>query len=226
MSNLKKEDIFKKLSKKERIYTIDSVVKSRSEVTIFQKGTQKKTTLKAYDHAPRENKIFLSNLYGKANQFLNAILNFESRNVHYFAKGKLIKVDNENLEFVYTDEFYKCEQRKNFRISADDLKSFSIKIDGTIYNGHDLSVGGAALSVEGISSFPNKIGDKLENVTVNFNKISIQVPNSMVIHRTEIYKENSEMNLFKIGIKFLDLNESEEGLIFRELNQSLFETLG
>ena len=221
------DNTFTKLTRVEVIQALDEILTYRGDLLLWNKGSSKKEKFRAEDFDEKTMTLMLlpvlasTNLKGK-----QILLTFESKNLQYFTTSTLnydSKTDRYTLSV--TNDFFKCDKRKNFRIAASDLDGLSVMIKQRSYNGFDLSVGGVSFLIPAGATIPFKVHDVIDNITIIFNGHQLTTEQAEVRYLLEVKDYFHDTTNTKVGLMFTKTTDQFEATIFKEINNAIYKKL-
>jgi hypothetical protein len=221
------DNVFTKLSKKEAIIALDTILKYRGDLLLWTKGSDGKEKFRCEDFDEPSLTLFMSPvLSGTQLKDKKILLSFESKNLQYFTTSTLKYIPAKDIYTIeITNDFFKCDKRKNFRADRNDFSNLSLTYKQHSFTGFDLSAGGASLLLPQDSISPFKPKQIIENLGINFNNIKLVAPKAEVRYLLEVTDYLSGNKNTKVGFMFLDVDESFEASIFREINNAIYKKL-
>lgn len=217
----KPEASFTKLNIEDAQQAIEDLLRARSDVHLWKKGTTVKEIFRVYDVQAGNFEIILEPV-SKKTEMLDSelIVNFELDKRQFFSTATLIYDENKQLYFLnLAKDIFKCERRRNFRISKDMVSELSFEINQKSFEIIDVSVSGISLVIpsESLAHFlPESL---FHNATLNFEGVVYSIPLCKVIYNKEYYKDEES----KIaGMEFFEVPHQEEEQLFIAVNNALF----
>lgn len=85
----------------------------------------------------------------------------------------------------------------------------------------DLSATGVAIKVGPVEESHFEKGKKIGPVALALNEESVEIPDSEVVYKVDLVSQNGEKRVYKVGLKFLGVDEALDQRLVRLVNSAL-----
>ena len=129
--------------------------------------------------------------------------------LNYFTGGILsFNKDDLTYELEINQAIFKSQARENYRLESSEVIHIVMEINGRMYKGFDISVGGTSLviSTKDASLLPK--GSLLKNSTLSFNRKAYNIADAKILNHIPVVIDGE--NCVKIGIAFVNLAQKIE----------------
>ncbi len=224
-----KKHYFSSIENQEVNTTMNDAVTSNVSAFLWKKGQSEKD-LEEFEIVSFDEQSKILSLKLKSG-FLSKLTGSSLIDQEVFFKITLSKhqfFSYSNLEFdkgqgLYSmqinNDFYKSQQRTNYRIMASSHVKVQLKIEDTVFDCLDLSAGGSSFMIQDSEKEHFAKGKEFKDIMLRFNKEKIKISNLKIMGLWEqLDTEEKPTGEIKLGVAFVDLPKEMEELLFKEIN--------
>jgi len=120
---------------------------------------------------------------------------------------------------IVKNDFYKSQQRTNYRIMSSPHIKIQLKIEDTVFDCLDLSAGGTSFMIQDTEQEHFAKEKVFKDCMLRFNREKINIPSIKIMGQWEqLDTEDQPTGEIKLGIAFFDLPKDIEENLFKEIN--------
>jgi c-di-GMP-binding flagellar brake protein YcgR len=120
---------------------------------------------------------------------------------------------------VVSKDFYKSQQRTNYRLMASQHIKIQLKVEDTVFDCLDLSAGGTSFIIEDTVKDHYAKGKEFATCILRFNKVKIDLEGIKIMGLwDQLDTEDKPTGEVKLGVAFVNLSKETEEMLFKEIN--------
>ncbi|MBT7609278.1 MAG: PilZ domain-containing protein [Bacteriovoracaceae bacterium] len=232
MSDKNKKHYFDKVKKSDfEVIFMTLLSEPEPHVVIWQKGHEEvieefvPTTFNKDENAlyVRKKGSFLDRIVGSDFVDNEVLVKFEVDRYKYFLTAKLyFSPSVKEFKISIAGEFYKSQQRANYRLTADEDNSIQIKINNYLHNCIDISAGGTSMSISTKEKEIYIKGKIYNNCELTYNKVKYAIPAIKIMGIfSDTDESGADSGLLRLGLAFINLSKANEEALFKQINTQI-----
>lgn len=141
----------------------------------------------------------------------------------YFFTAKLFfSPQAKEFKLSIAGDFYKSQQRANYRLDADENNVVQLKMNNYLHNGMDISAGGTSVTISDKDSALYPKGKVYSPCELTYNGKKYVIPAVKIMGVFPMKDQNGvEGNIYKLGLAFLNLSKETEEALFKQINSQI-----
>jgi hypothetical protein len=171
----------------------------------------------------RKKGSFIDRIVGSDFVDNEVLVKFDVDRYKYFMTAKLFfSPTAKEFKISIAGDFYKSQQRENYRLETDQDNSIQIKMNNYLYNCLDISAGGTSLIISDKekANYPKgKIFNKCELI---YNKKIYTIPAIKIMGVFPVKDDSGVVaTSHKLGLAFINLAKGHEEALFKQINTQI-----
>lgn len=232
MSDKNKKHYFDQVKKSDYAEIFKSLLSEESPyVIIWQKGHEEvveefePTTFNNAENSlyVRKKGGFLDRIVGSDFVDNEVLVKFEVDRFSFFMTAKLFfSPSAKEFKISIAGDFYKSQQRANYRLNADKNNLIQIKMNNYLHTCIDISAGGTSVNIPIKEQEIYPKGKIFNQCDLIYNKVTYKIPAVKIMGSFSAEDENgAQSHLLKLGLAFINLSKGYEEALFKQINSQI-----
>jgi len=227
-----KKFYFTPIKKEDRILALRDLAQKKETLTLWKKSDEK--TLAQFEIVAldentgtftltRKEASFLERIGSQDPFAMNDLILFKSplNRYQYFSSGRMSFDETKKLYFLRIDhDFYRAEQRQDFRLDSNEYNTIQLVIEDRIYIGIDASAGGTCIGIMLQEKGLFITDGVFQNCHISINGKRFKIAEAQVVKIWDADIMSTDKRMVKgckVGLKFSGMNEKEKEEICRHI---------
>jgi hypothetical protein len=198
--------------KKSKLWQLSS---AKGKCTLWQRGQRERRPFRVKDFVRDESRLVLHREPGSLAVGQDILGTFDLKGVSFFLKGKISKLDQDELHLVVAGDFYKSERRRNFRLLAYPIYEItaSFKLPAHYEGGKVVDIRNKSSQTGLFKSFLRIVEPQRSSEEQNLFRIRVQ---DLSLTGMSVFIGAAELEWFRAGEKLsaIEVNLQGEKLVF------------
>ncbi|OFZ36822.1 MAG: hypothetical protein A2385_09245 [Bdellovibrionales bacterium RIFOXYB1_FULL_39_21] len=206
------------LLENQKVEALEFIAKRRINIFVWEKGHAQKDSFTPYRFNEDKSQLFVVPADKDVSlKTRDIVFNFELNQIFYFGTGAISSIGDDTFLLEVSEELYKTEKRKNFRIFTNKVDAFVLDFENKRFYGDSLSTGGIGIFVTEAQQKMFELGKVYGPAQLHFAEAKFEIP----LFRP-LYIRKNHNDAAVLGINFLNVSDETEARLFREVNKFLY----
>jgi len=224
-----KQYYFNVISIKESQGLLKEIISTGHDVAIWKKG-QEESDLEYFEIIQQDEidkEFFVKKKGGFIHNFMQSVLadcdifiKVDLEKLSYFAQGHLKATEkSKTYHLVIHEQFFKSQQRRNYRLASSKHVIVQFKIDEEVFDGNDVSAGGISINAPMADNERFAVGKEFDECTLRINKEQYDIKKAKIVKTEErLDAKGRSIGKMDLGIEFLNVPKVIEENIRQQIN--------
>ena len=232
MNDKNKKHYFDKVPTDEFTKTFEALLEDEEQsVIVWRKGNEElieeflPSSYRSEEKAlyVRKKGNFLDRIAGSDFVDHEVLVKFDVDRYKYFLTAKLFfSPSAKEFKLSVAGDFYKSQQRANYRLDSDKNNIIQIRMNNYLHNGLDISAGGSSIQISAKDKSLYPKGKLFNQCELIFNGKKYVLPAIKIMGVFDMKDENgNEGNIYKLGLAFINTSKGTEEALFKQINSQI-----